>query len=180
MTSQQSLVSLLHLLTLWREAWARLLLPPQGWKQCLEIPPLRFILMMQGTPISMGSLLCTHLMHAGYQSYAMERLLIQGLVLVVLRYTCFALNIYLDAMFLALTNLSLFILLLQITPAHDPNDFKLGKRHNLEFINIFTDDGKINTNGGADFTGMPRFAAREAIVEALKKQVLLDWFCLLV
>ncbi|CAF2108849.1 unnamed protein product, partial [Brassica napus] len=58
----------------------------------------------------------------------------------------------------------------KITPAHDPNDFKLGKRHNLEFINIFTDDGKINTNGGADFTGMPRFAAREAIVEALKKQ----------
>ncbi|KAJ4879323.1 Valine--tRNA ligase [Raphanus sativus] len=58
----------------------------------------------------------------------------------------------------------------KITPAHDPNDFELGKRHNLEFINVFTDDGKINTNGGADFTGMPRFAAREAIVEALKNQ----------
>ncbi|KAG5390872.1 hypothetical protein IGI04_032413 [Brassica rapa subsp. trilocularis] len=58
----------------------------------------------------------------------------------------------------------------KITPAHDPDDFKLGKRHNLEFINIFTDDGKINTNGGPDFTGMPRFAAREAIVEALKNQ----------
>ena len=36
---------------------------------------------------------------------------------------------------------------------------------------MFTDDGKINTNGGPDFTGMPRFAAREAIVEALKNQV---------
>ncbi|CAN6984997.1 unnamed protein product [Brassica oleracea var. botrytis] len=58
----------------------------------------------------------------------------------------------------------------KITPAHDPNDCELGKRHNLEFINIFTDDGKINTNGGPDFTGMPRFAAREALVEALKKQ----------
>ncbi|CAH8388948.1 unnamed protein product [Eruca vesicaria subsp. sativa] len=58
----------------------------------------------------------------------------------------------------------------KITPAHDPNDFELGKRHNLEFINIFTDDGKINTNGGDDFTGMPRFAAREAIVEALKNK----------
>ncbi|KAJ0247561.1 hypothetical protein HA466_0160050 [Hirschfeldia incana] len=58
----------------------------------------------------------------------------------------------------------------KITPAHDHNDCELGKRHNLEFINIFTDDGKINTNGGPDFTGMPRFAAREALVEALKKQ----------
>ncbi|CAH8349891.1 unnamed protein product [Eruca vesicaria subsp. sativa] len=58
----------------------------------------------------------------------------------------------------------------KITPAHDPNDCELGKRHNLEFINIFTDDGKINTNGGAEFTGMPRFEAREALVEALKKQ----------
>ena len=62
----------------------------------------------------------------------------------------------------------------KITPAHDPNDCELGKRHNLEFINIFTDDGKINTNGGPDFTGMPRFAAREALVEALKKQVTVD------
>ncbi|KAK9060968.1 hypothetical protein SSX86_018148 [Deinandra increscens subsp. villosa] len=34
-----------------------------------------------------------------------------------------------------------------ITPAHDPNDFEVGKRHKLEFINIFTDDGKINSNG---------------------------------
>ncbi|KAF4384717.1 hypothetical protein F8388_004024 [Cannabis sativa] len=56
----------------------------------------------------------------------------------------------------------------KITPAHDPNDFEVGKRHNLEFINIFTDDGKINGNGGAEFVGMPRFKAREAITEALK------------
>lgn len=59
----------------------------------------------------------------------------------------------------------------QITPAHDPNDFEVGKRHNLEFINIFTDDGKINSNGGADFVGMPRFKAREAVIDALQKKV---------
>ena len=60
--------------------------------------------------------------------------------------------------------------LLQITPAHDPNDFDVGRRHNLEFINIFTDDGKINQDGG-EFAGMPRFKAREAVTEALKKKV---------
>lgn len=59
----------------------------------------------------------------------------------------------------------------QITPAHDPNDFEVGKRHNLEFINIFTDDGKINSNGGSEFVGMPRFKARQAVTEALKKKV---------
>ncbi|GJM99456.1 hypothetical protein PR202_ga16554 [Eleusine coracana subsp. coracana] len=58
----------------------------------------------------------------------------------------------------------------KITPAHDPNDFEVGKRHNLEFINIFTDDGKINSNGGAQFEGMPRFIARAAVIEALKKK----------
>ena len=59
---------------------------------------------------------------------------------------------------------------LQITPAHDPNDFNVGKRHNLEFINVFTDDGIINQDGG-EFAGMPRFKAREAVTEALKKKV---------
>ncbi|KAI9070903.1 hypothetical protein K1719_047133 [Acacia pycnantha] len=58
----------------------------------------------------------------------------------------------------------------KITPAHDPNDFEVGKRHNLEFINIFTDDGKINTNGGSEFVGMPRFKAREAVAEALQQK----------
>ncbi|CAA6663652.1 unnamed protein product [Spirodela intermedia] len=56
----------------------------------------------------------------------------------------------------------------KITPAHDPNDFDVGTRHNLKFINIFTDDGKINSNGGKEFEGMPRFEARKAITEALK------------
>ncbi|KAI5400572.1 Valine--tRNA ligase [Lathyrus oleraceus] len=58
----------------------------------------------------------------------------------------------------------------KITPAHDPNDFEVGKRHNLEFINVFTDDGKINSNGGSEFLNMPRFKAREAITEALQKK----------
>lgn len=62
---------------------------------------------------------------------------------------------------------------LQITPAHDANDFEVGKRHNLEFINVFTDDGKINSNGGSEFLGMPRFKLREAVKEALEKKVLL-------
>ncbi|GAB2242518.1 hypothetical protein Droror1_Dr00019293 [Drosera rotundifolia] len=56
----------------------------------------------------------------------------------------------------------------KITPAHDPNDFDVGKRHKLDFINIFTDDGKINGNGGPEFEGMPRFRAREAITKALQ------------
>ncbi|XP_039003140.1 valine--tRNA ligase, mitochondrial 1-like [Hibiscus syriacus] len=60
----------------------------------------------------------------------------------------------------------------KITPAHDPNDFEVGKRHNLEFINIFTDDGKINSSGGAEFAGMPRFKAREAVIDALQKKKL--------
>ncbi|PRQ60023.1 putative valine--tRNA ligase [Rosa chinensis] len=57
----------------------------------------------------------------------------------------------------------------KITPAHDPNDFNVGKRHNLDFINVFTDDGKINQDGG-EFAGMPRFKAREEVTEALKKK----------
>uniref|UniRef100_A0A6N2LDC4 Valine--tRNA ligase, mitochondrial n=1 Tax=Salix viminalis TaxID=40686 RepID=A0A6N2LDC4_SALVM len=57
----------------------------------------------------------------------------------------------------------------KITPAHDPNDFDVGKRHDLEFINIFTDDGKINSLG-SEFAGMPRFEAREAVKEALQKK----------
>jgi valyl-tRNA synthetase len=49
---------------------------------------------------------------------------------------------------------------LQITPAHDPNDFKSGKRHGLQFINIFDDNGAIN-EAGAPFTGQPRFKVQE-------------------
>lgn len=57
----------------------------------------------------------------------------------------------------------------KITPAHDPNDYAMGKRHNLEFINIFTDDGKINDEGGI-FQGLQRFDARVAVIAALKEK----------
>ncbi len=60
----------------------------------------------------------------------------------------------------------------KITPAHDPNDFEVGKRHNLEVINILNDDATINSNGGK-FAGMDRYAAREAIVKELDEMGLL-------
>ena len=47
----------------------------------------------------------------------------------------------------------------KITPAHDPNDYICGQRNNLEYINIFTDEGKINKNGGP-YEGMMRYACR--------------------
>jgi len=57
----------------------------------------------------------------------------------------------------------------KITPAHDPNDFNTGKRHNLEFINVFNEEGLINEQGGEQFQGMKRFECRVAITEALDK-----------
>ncbi len=60
----------------------------------------------------------------------------------------------------------------KITPAHDPNDFEVGKRHNLPEINILNDDATINENGGK-YCGMDRYAARNAIVEELKEMGLL-------
>lgn len=56
---------------------------------------------------------------------------------------------------------------LKVTPAHDPNDYLCGQRNNLEFINIFTDDGLINENGGK-YQGMKRFDVRKVIEEDLK------------
>ena len=47
----------------------------------------------------------------------------------------------------------------KITPAHDKNDFEVGKRHNLEIINIFNEDATINENGGK-YQGQTRFEAR--------------------
>mmetsp|Transcript_39595 Transcript_39595/g.54985 ORF Transcript_39595/g.54985 Transcript_39595/m.54985 type:complete len:1218 (+) Transcript_39595:50-3703(+) len=55
----------------------------------------------------------------------------------------------------------------KITPAHDPNDFATGKRHGLEFINIFTETGEVNENG-AEYQGMRRFDVRVKLVEDLK------------
>lgn len=60
----------------------------------------------------------------------------------------------------------------KITPAHDPNDFEVGKRHNLPIINIMNDDATINQNGGK-FQGMDRYVAREAIVKELDELGLL-------
>ncbi|KAJ7230406.1 tRNA synthetases class I-domain-containing protein [Mycena pura] len=56
----------------------------------------------------------------------------------------------------------------KITPAHDPNDYEVGIRHKLEFINILNDDGTFNENTGERFKGMKRFHARVAVVQALK------------
>ena len=60
----------------------------------------------------------------------------------------------------------------KITPAHDPNDFEVGKRHNLPIINVMNDDATINENGGR-FAGMDRYEARKAIVEELESLGLL-------
>lgn len=57
----------------------------------------------------------------------------------------------------------------KITPAHDPNDFEVGKRHNLEEINIMNDDATINDKGGK-YAGMDRYEARKAIVADLEEQ----------
>ena len=60
----------------------------------------------------------------------------------------------------------------KITPAHDPNDFEVGKRHNLPEINILNDDATINANGGK-YEGLDRYEARKQIVEELDKEGLL-------
>ena len=59
--------------------------------------------------------------------------------------------------------------LVKITPAHDPNDFAVGNRHNLERINVMNDDGTMNENAGK-YEGMDRFECREALVKDLKEQ----------
>ena len=60
----------------------------------------------------------------------------------------------------------------KITPAHDPNDFEVGKRHNLPVINILNDDATINANGG-EFEGMDRYEARKLIVQKMDEMGLL-------
>jgi valyl-tRNA synthetase len=57
----------------------------------------------------------------------------------------------------------------KITPAHDPNDFEVGLRHNLEIINVMNEDGSINENGGK-YAGLPGLEARKQIVDDLKEQ----------
>lgn len=57
----------------------------------------------------------------------------------------------------------------KITPAHDPNDYQVGKRHNLPEIKMMNDDGTINHQGGK-YTGMDRYEARKAIIKDLEEQ----------
>ena len=58
---------------------------------------------------------------------------------------------------------------LKITPAHDFNDYEIGKRNKLEIINIFTEDGKINNNAIPQYVGLDRFEARKKILNELKE-----------
>jgi valyl-tRNA synthetase len=60
----------------------------------------------------------------------------------------------------------------KVTPAHDPNDFQIGLRHNLPQINVMDDQARINENGGA-YAGMDRYEAREKILHDLEKRGLL-------
>ena len=64
--------------------------------------------------------------------------------------------------------------IVKITPAHDPNDFLVGKRHNLAQINIMNGDGTMNELAGAKYVGMDRFKCREAIVADLEAEGYLD------
>ena len=59
---------------------------------------------------------------------------------------------------------------LKITPAHDFNDYDVGKRNNLEIINIFTEGGKINNNAISSYVGLDRFEARKKILNELKEK----------
>ena len=60
----------------------------------------------------------------------------------------------------------------KVTPAHDPNDFEMGRRHDLPMINVMTDDGHMNENAGV-YAGLDRFACRERIVQDLQDAGLL-------
>lgn len=59
--------------------------------------------------------------------------------------------------------------IVKVTPAHDPNDFEMGRRHNLEFLNVMEPDGTMNENAGP-YQGIGRFECREKLVEDLRKQ----------
>ena len=61
----------------------------------------------------------------------------------------------------------------KVTPAHDPNDFDIGQRHDLKQINVFTEEATVNENGGR-FVGLSREQAREAVVAAFEELGLLD------
>ena len=62
----------------------------------------------------------------------------------------------------------------KVTPAHDPNDFLMGQRHNLPQVNVMNEDGTMNENAGDDYEGMDRFECREALLEELRQKKLLE------
>ena len=63
---------------------------------------------------------------------------------------------------------------LKVTPAHDPNDFELGRRHDLELINVMNPDGSMNQAAGPLYQGLDRFTCRQKLVENLKIQDFLE------
>jgi len=63
--------------------------------------------------------------------------------------------------------------LVKVTPAHDPNDYWIGQRHDLEFVNVMNEDATLNENAGP-YEGYDRFKCREELVEELKKKGLLE------
>lgn len=63
--------------------------------------------------------------------------------------------------------------LVKVTPAHDPNDFEIGNRHDLERINVMTEDGVMNENAG-QYAGLDRYKCRKAVVKDLEEQGLLE------
>ncbi len=62
----------------------------------------------------------------------------------------------------------------KVTPAHDPNDYEMGKRHNLEIINIFNDDATTNNNVPSEFQNLDRFVVRKKIIAKLEQMNLLE------
>jgi len=61
----------------------------------------------------------------------------------------------------------------KITPAHDPNDFIVGKKHHLEILNIMNDDATMNEKSGAEFAGLDRFGCRKKVLDKMKELELL-------
>ncbi len=61
----------------------------------------------------------------------------------------------------------------KVTPAHDPNDYEVGKRHNLKFITIFDERGILNKECG-EFQGLERLNARDKIVDKLQSEGFID------
>jgi valyl-tRNA synthetase len=62
----------------------------------------------------------------------------------------------------------------KITPAHDPNDYELAKRHDLPMLNVMNDDGTMNADAGSDYSGMDRYECREKIIADMKELGLID------